>query len=77
VNAFGGLGGFAGAYVVGWVTGSGARGAAFLLMAGSQLAAALLILAVRARTREQPHARRFVREPVFVDERGTGNTSVR
>src|SRR4051794_17525960 len=38
VNAFGGLGGFAGAYVVGWLTGSGATGAAFLLTAGSQLA---------------------------------------
>jgi sugar phosphate permease len=47
VNAFGGLGGFAGAYLVGWLTGSGARGAAFALMAASQLAAALLMFAVR------------------------------
>ncbi len=66
VNAFGGLGGFVGAYVVGWLTGSGARGAAFLLMAASQLAAALLILAVRPRTRRRSgRPGRFVRtEPV-------------
>jgi sugar phosphate permease len=61
VNAFGGLGGFAGAYVVGWLTGSGARGAAFALMAASQLAAALLMFAVRrpAPPRRPP---RFARE---------------
>src|SRR3954453_19987824 len=51
VNAFGGLGGFAGAYFVGWLTNAGAHGAAFLFMAASQLAAALLILAVRPRVR--------------------------
>jgi nitrate/nitrite transporter NarK len=62
VNAFGGLGAFAGAYVVGWLTGSGARGAAFLLMAASQLAAALLILAVRTRPPRAPQTGRFTRE---------------
>jgi sugar phosphate permease len=39
VNAFGGLGGFAGAYVVGWLTGSGSTGAWRSSMAGSQLIA--------------------------------------
>jgi len=39
VNAFGGLGGFAGAYVVGWLTGFGSTGAWRSSMAGSQLIA--------------------------------------
>jgi sugar phosphate permease len=62
VNAFGGLGAFAGSYIVGWLTGGGATGVAFLLMAISQLIAALLVLAVRERDRRRPT--RFVRESV-------------
>jgi sugar phosphate permease len=61
VNAFGGLGAFVGAYVVGWLTNAGAQGAAFLLMAVSQLVAAALILAVRPRTRPQRRSGRFDR----------------
>jgi len=64
VNAFGGLGGFAGAYFVGWLTNAGARGAAFLLMAASQLAAGLLILAVRTRARGPVGRGRFRRDAV-------------
>jgi sugar phosphate permease len=68
VNAFGGLGGFAGAYVVGWLTGSGATGAAFVFMAGSQLVAALLMFAVRRPRRAEgrrgaERGTRFIREP--------------
>jgi sugar phosphate permease len=61
VNACGGLGGFAGAYLVGWLTGSGAKGAAFALMAASQLAAALLMFAVRRPARPRRRATRFAR----------------
>jgi sugar phosphate permease len=46
VNSLGALGGFAGTYVVGWLTGI-SNGVAFLFMAASQLAAALLMLLVR------------------------------
>ncbi len=67
VNAFGGLGGFAGAYFVGWLTNADARGAAFLLMAASQLAAALLIFAVRTRRRLPAGQGRFQRRPAMAD----------
>jgi sugar phosphate permease len=45
INAFGALGGFVGAYIVGALGGD--SGAAFLFMAGSLLAAGLLMLIVR------------------------------
>ncbi|MGI8557895.1 MAG: MFS transporter [Solirubrobacteraceae bacterium] len=47
INAFGALGGFAGAYVVGVLGGGTKSGAAFLFMAGSLLAAGLLMFLVR------------------------------
>ncbi len=56
INAFGALGGFAGAYVVGVLGGGTKSGAAFLFMAGSLLAAGLLMFLVKRpkpRTEEQ------------------------
>jgi MFS family permease len=47
VNSAGALGGFVGAYLVGWLVGSGSEGAAFLFMAGCMLAASILMLPVR------------------------------
>lgn len=47
INAFGGLGGFAGAYVVGALGGGTKSGAAFLFMAASLLASGLLMLVVK------------------------------
>jgi len=47
INAFGALGGFAGAYVVGALGGGTKSGAAFLFMAGSLLAAGLLMFLVK------------------------------
>jgi sugar phosphate permease len=46
VNSFGALGGFVGAYVVGWLNGSFGAGAAFVFMAIALLLAAGLMLAV-------------------------------
>ena len=46
INSVGALGGFVGTYVVGWLTGV-SNGTAFVFMAASQLAAALLMLLVR------------------------------
>jgi sugar phosphate permease len=46
VNSFGALGGFVGAYVVGWLNGTVGAGAAFLVMAAALLLAAGLMLAV-------------------------------
>ena len=46
VNSFGALGGFVGAYVVGWLNGSVGSGPAFVFMAASLLLAAGLMLAV-------------------------------
>jgi sugar phosphate permease len=46
VNSFGALGGFVGAYVVGWLNGAVGAGAAFIFMASALLLAALLMLAV-------------------------------
>lgn len=51
VNSLGALGGFAGAYVVGYLVGSGKEGSAFLLMAGCLVVAAGLMLLVN-----RPHA---------------------
>src|SRR5205823_5274169 len=51
----------AGAYLVGWLTGSGATGTAFALMAASQLAAAVLMFAVRRPSRPRRTVR-FVRD---------------
>ncbi len=51
INSAGALGGFAGTYVVGWLTGV-STGVAFLFMAASQLLAALAMLFVR----DRPHA---------------------
>ena len=48
INSAGALGGFAGTYVVGWLTGV-STGVAFLFMAASQLLAALAMLLVRDR----------------------------
>lgn len=50
INAFGALGGFAGAYVVGALGGGTKSGAAFLFMAGSLLAAGLLMFLVKRPT---------------------------
>ena len=47
INAFGGLGGFAGAYVVGALGGGSKSGAAFIFMGASLLAAALLMFLVK------------------------------
>lgn len=47
VNSFGALGGFVGAYVVGWLNGNFDSGVAFIFMAAALLAAALLMLLVR------------------------------
>ncbi len=46
VNSFGALGGFVGAYAVGWLNGTFGPGPAFVFMAGSLLASAVLMLAV-------------------------------
>jgi MFS family permease len=46
VNSFGALGGFVGAYVVGWLNGSVGPGAAFVFMAAALLLSAGLMLAV-------------------------------
>jgi sugar phosphate permease len=46
VNSFGALGGFVGAYVVGWLNGAWGAGPAFVFMAASVLLAAGLMLAV-------------------------------
>lgn len=46
VNSFGALGGFVGAYVVGWLVGSGGKGVAFLFMASALLLSALAMLPV-------------------------------
>ena len=46
VNSFGALGGFVGAYVVGWLNGAVGSGAAFVFMAAALLLSALLMLAV-------------------------------
>jgi sugar phosphate permease len=58
VNSFGALGGFAGAYVVGYLVGTpGGKGTAFLFMASSLAAAALLMLlvaGVTSRRTERP-----------------------
>jgi sugar phosphate permease len=45
INAFGGLGGFAGTYLVGWL--GGGTGAAFIFLASCLLASALLMFLVR------------------------------
>ena len=55
INAFGALGGFAGAYIVGALGGGTKSGAAFLFMSGSLLAAGLLMFLVR-RPRVRPGA---------------------
>lgn len=47
INAFGALGGFAGAYVVGLLGGGTSSGAAFIFMAAALFGAALLMLFVR------------------------------
>lgn len=47
INAFGALGGFAGAYVVGALGGGTKSGAAFLFMSASLLAAGVLMFLVR------------------------------
>jgi len=47
INAFGALGGFAGAYVVGVLGGGTSSGAAFIFMAGALFVAALLMFFVR------------------------------
>jgi sugar phosphate permease len=47
INAFGALGGFAGAYVVGALGGGTKSGAAFIFMGGSLLAAGLLMFLVK------------------------------
>src|SRR5690349_10967129 len=46
VNSFGALGGFVGAYVVGWLNGAVGPGVAFVFMAAALLLAAVLMLAV-------------------------------
>lgn len=57
VNSFGALGGFVGAYVVGYLVGSGGKGAAFIFMAAALLAASILMLPVtrpRSLTKQPP-----------------------
>ncbi len=61
INAFGALGGFAGAYVVGALGGGTKSGAAFIFMAGALLAAGLLMFLVKRpvlrEAEEVPHAK--------------------
>lgn len=57
INAAGALGGFLGAYVVGWLQGGIGNGAAYTFMAACLLLSALLMLAVTA------HGRRGVPPP--------------
>ncbi len=61
INAFGALGGFAGAYVVGALGGGTKSGAAFIFMAASLLAAGLLMFLVRRPTAQTE--RRSARQP--------------
>lgn len=42
INSFGALGGFLGTYIVGWLSGAGGKGAAFLVLAASMAVAAVL-----------------------------------
>ena len=61
INAFGALGGFAGAYIVGALGGGTKSGAAFIFMAASLLAAGLLMFLVkrpRVATAATPRAAR-------------------
>jgi Na+/H+ antiporter len=51
INAAGAVGGFLGAYVVGWLQGGISNGAAYVFMAACLLISALLMLAVTARGR--------------------------
>jgi hypothetical protein len=46
VNSFGALGGFVGAYLVGWLDGRFGSGPAFVFMAAAVLLAGLLMLVV-------------------------------
>lgn len=55
INSAGALGGFAGTYLVGWLDGAtGGPGASFVLMAAAQLAAGLLMFAVRSPAQPAP-----------------------
>ena len=54
VNAAGALGGFLGTYLVGWLeSATGSTAAAFLMLAGTMAAAAVLVLAVPVKTKER------------------------
>jgi nitrate/nitrite transporter NarK len=56
INSFGALGGFVGAYLVGYLNGlTGTSSASFSLMAASLLIAGIITIAVRVR-RETPIA---------------------
>jgi sugar phosphate permease len=61
INAAGAVGGFVGAYVVGWLQGGVGNGAAYTFMAGCLLVSAVLMLAVTARGRQA--ARVVARRP--------------
>ena len=68
INAFGALGGFAGAYIVGALGGGTKSGAAFLFMAGALLASGLLMLLVRAPDRRLvPNTATAPRRPSAAD----------
>jgi sugar phosphate permease len=54
INSFGGLGGFIGAYIVGWFIGLTGISGAFTFMAGSVLAAAALAFVVERLPRPKP-----------------------
>ncbi len=58
INAFGALGGFAGAYVVGALGGGAKSGAAFIFMAASLLGAALLMFLVKRPRVIEPEPKR-------------------
>lgn len=71
VNSMGALGGFAGAYVVGWLNGSVGSGAAFIFMAGALLAAAILMLFVKKTTETGAQRQRATHQPGQTAEVGS------
>ena len=71
INAFGALGGFAGAYVVGALGGGTTSGAAFIFMAAALLASAVLMLFVRRPAVASPETE-DERRPVTAAGHATG-----
>ncbi len=66
INSAGAVGGFVGAYVVGWIQGGLGNGAAFAFMACAQAAAGLLMLLVRTRAPRREQNALYPMEPAPV-----------